>query len=214
MNKHHHTLTDICWTLFYSNTTFDFLDYMIHTPGYRCIRRIGNSQSGHFLNLLCYKIFRIDLQRTLCIRYLRGYTRTELADKAEQFYCNFLSGKRIQKVWERLPEQNIVLVSGTLDIIAETVARHMQAEAYYASQLEYDQDICTGKLCNDFLRRKAELVHTYPHYDVITDNTSDIRLVLHAEQAVIVVYQNKKRWERLTRHYPHITYIYAHGTPC
>lgn len=207
-----YTLVDICWTLFRSNTTFDFLDSLVTARGYRLLRRIGRTRLGRASNLLFYKIFRTDLQRTLCLRYLKGYSRACLEEKAEDFYRSYLVPRRIDAVWERLPERNLVLVSGTLDVIAATVARHLGAEAYHSSELEYRNGICTGRLRSDFLQRKATLATAYPSYNVITDNTGDIALVRNARQAVIVTYGNRKRWQRLTHRLTDITFIHATGT--
>ncbi|MCM1035307.1 MAG: hypothetical protein NC038_06780 [Paludibacter sp.] len=176
------------------------------------IRRIGKTRIGYYLNILIYKLFNRDLQRTLCLRFLRGYSKTELEEKAELFYQQLLVPLKIMPVWNVLPQQNLVLVSGTLDIIASVVATHTGAIGYHSSELEYENGYCTGRLRNDFLKQKSSISHLYPQYDVITDNLSDIALVSHAEKAYIVVYQNQNRWNKQTHYLQNITYIHATGT--
>ena len=75
--------------------------------------------------------------------------------------------------------RNIVLVSQTMDLIAKTVANHIGANAYHATQ------------------HKEEVLSLYPEFDIITDNTSDIALIRRAKQATIITYNNRSRWEKI-----------------
>ena len=109
-------LVDICWTLFYSNTTYDFLH----------IR-------GNKFNSLIYKLFGIDLVRTKAIRTFYRLPLAERQTRVEQFYTNFLLPRKITPVWQMIEGRNIVLVSQTMDLIAKTVANHIGAKAYHAT---------------------------------------------------------------------------------
>ncbi|MBQ7530716.1 MAG: haloacid dehalogenase-like hydrolase [Paludibacteraceae bacterium] len=214
MTEQRYTLVDVCWTLFYSNTTFDFLDFAVKDKGYRCLRRIGRSWFGRKINVLLYKLFGYDWLRSRGLRYLKGKSRSELAAQAEQFYEEYLMPRRIEPVWEEVRSQKsdvgsqIVIVSGTLDIIAETVARHLGAEAYYATEMVYDANSFTGKF-KDLLLTKASALPYYEHYDIITDNLTDIDLVRSAHKATIIVYNNKNRWAALLPPEQEVTYIDA-----
>jgi hypothetical protein len=75
--------------------------------------------------------------------------------------------------------RNIVLVSQTMDLIAKTVASHIGAKAYHATQ------------------HKEEVLSLYPEFDIITDNISDLALIRHARQATIITYNNRPRWEKI-----------------
>ena len=177
------TFTDICWTLFYSNTTYDFLHI-----------------KGSWWNSLLFKLFGIDLARKRGTRKLKGYTREELLAQAETFYRDYLEPRKIKPVWDLVSQtkNDIILVSGTLDIIAEVVAKHIGAKAFYATELEFKDGVCTGRY-RDFLLRKKELLKTgrlKPH-TVITDNLTDIDLIRHATDATIVTYNNRARWQKI-----------------
>lgn len=155
-------LVDICWTLFYSNTTYDFLH----------IR-------GNKLNSLIYKLFGIDLVRSRAIRTFEQLPADEQQARAEWFYTDYLEPRKIIPVWQMIEGRNIVLVSQTMDIIAKTVAKHIGATTYHATQ------------------HKEEVLSLYRDFDIITDNISDLPLILRAQQATIITYNNRSRWEKL-----------------
>ena len=155
-------LVDICWTLFYSNTTYDFL-------------RIR----GNKLNSLLYKLFGYDLVRSRAIRKFNTLGREEQKERAERFYSDYLEPRKIAPVWQRIEGKKIVLVSQTMEIIAQVVTKHTGAQQYYATQ------------------RKEEVLAQYTDFDIITDNMSDIELIKRAQHATIVTYNNEPRWKKI-----------------
>ena len=208
MTEQRYTLVDVCWTLFYSNTTFDFLDFVVKDKSYKHLRWMGKTWLGRKMNLLLYKLFHYDLQRSRGLRYLKGKSRSDLEAMAEQFYQEFLTPRRIEPVWQLLPQTNIVIVSGTLDIIAETVARHIGADAFYATEMVYDANGFTGKF-NDLLLTKSSAIPHYNDYDIITDNLTDSELVRKAHKATIIAYNNRNRWAAFLPPDIDVTYIDA-----
>ena len=179
-HRTHQTLVDICWTLFYSNTTYDLLGI-----------------KGNKLNSLVYRLFGIDLVRRRAIRRFQRLPIDEQQARIEQFYTSYLAPRKIEEVWEMINHQSpitnhqsdIILVSQTMDIIAREVAKHIGAKAYHT------------------LQHKEELLTRYADFDIITDNTSDIPLILHARHATIITYNNRSRWERLLPTNLNVTYI-------
>lgn len=155
-------LVDICWTLFYSNTTYDFL----------LIR-------GNKFNSLIYKLFGIDLVRSRAIRAFKRLPKDEQQARVERFYTDYLLPRKNTPVWQMIEGKDIVLVSQTMEIIAKTVAGHIGAKAYHATQ------------------HKEEVLSRYPDFDIITDNISDLPLIRHARQATIITYNNRSRWEKI-----------------
>ena len=171
-HRTHQTLVDICWTLFYSNTTYDLL-------GIR----------GNVLNSLVYRLFGIDLVRRRAVRRFQRLPIDEQQARVEQFYTSYLEPRKIEEVWEIIEGKDIVLVSQTMGIIAQEVAKHTGAKAYHT------------------LQHKEELLTRYADFDIITDNTSDIPLVLRARHATIITYNNRSRWEHLLPTNLNVTYI-------
>lgn len=208
MNRTNKILVDICWTLFYSNTTIDFLDFIIKDKNYIRLRKFFSSYFGKVINLFIYKLLHYDYQRTHALKYLKGYHRKELLILAEQFYNDYLLPRRIDTIWTLLHKKEIILVSGTIDIIAETIASHLGAKVYYASQLYFQDNVCTGKY-SDFLLTKSNVLQHYKHLDIITDNLTDIELIRQSHSATIIIYNNQKRWNTLLKNITNITFIYA-----
>ena len=172
MKKEKHILVDICWTLFYSNTTYDFLNI-----------------KGNWLNSLIYKLFGCDIVRSRAIRRFQAHNREEQLALAELFYNTYLEPRKIEPVWRMIEGLNVILVSQTMDVIAEVVAKHVGAKAYHATQ------------------NKEEVLTQYTDFDIITDNISDLELIKQAQHATIITYNNKSRWKKLLPQDINITFI-------
>lgn len=188
-------LTDICWTLYRSNTTFDFLDSIIVAPRYRRMRHFFTTRFGKYSNLLLLKVFRIDLQRSLALRYIRHLDKDTLLDKARTFYNTYLEPRKNEEVFRILRERQIILASGTIDVIAQTVAEQLHPTAVHSSHI-----------------LKHHLLDTYHDFDIITDNTADLPLIRKAHHAYIVVYNDLPRWQKLTKDLQNTEFIHANGT--
>ena len=200
MNQAKHIVVDICWTLFYSNTTFDFLDFTIEDKRYRCLRRFFRTRLGHLMNLALYRITHWDCERTLCIRFLKGYSRAQLKASAERFYTQYLCPRKIEPVWEQVAQarkegKTLILVSGTLDCVADVVAEQLGAQRSFASTLEYKHECATGRF-SDFLLTKEEVLHRLGDFDIITDNLTDLALIRRAQSVTIICYNNRTRWDK------------------
>ncbi len=169
------TLVDVCWTLFTSNTTFDFLDQLLTAPSYHRWRRFYMRPFGHFINRVLYRLIHIDLQRLMAMQYVKDYSPEELQAQAHTFYLTYLQPRRIKAVWQHLPKQNIVIASDTMSCIAREVALQTGAQT------------CLNK----------QMFHSTTPYDIITDNLTDLRLVQQARNATIVTYHNEKKWRHL-----------------
>lgn len=209
MKVQRYTIVDICWTLFYSNTTLDFLDFAITDEAYINMRRCYNRTLLKYFNLVIYKLFRRDIMREKAVSFLRGKTREELQVLASDFYQQKLVDRKITPIWQLLPKHNIIIASGTLDIIASIVAQHLNADKVLASQLQYDnKQISTGRF-KDFLFNKKNIAEQYRCFNIFTDNLTDIDLVNKSEYAYIVEYGNIQRWKKHLTKKDNIIFIHA-----
>lgn len=195
-------LIDICGTLFYSNTTFDFLDYYIKDPKYIRLRKKMKNPIFLKTNNIIYRIFKYDYFRSNAISYLKGIRKDTLKEMAEEFYDSYLSKRKNEKIWNiiaSIEEQKIpiILISGTISPIAEIVANDMNC-LEISSPLEFKNNICTGKIKKDNLRNKAKALKEKninpPYSIVITDNIADSKLFKHAKECIIICYGNRKKW--------------------
>lgn len=94
-------LIDICGTLFDSNTTLDFLDFLLCSRSYRLLRRMARSLPWRAFNRGFRRLTGRDPTREMLLRHLRGYTRQELATAAEAFYETCLAARirpRLQEI--------------------------------------------------------------------------------------------------------------------
>lgn len=196
---------DICGTIYRSNTTFDFLEWMFDDSrmflAFSVCRR---TYVWRGVNKFVMKMAGLDLTRMMAVRFLKGHSREELTRKVGVFHRDCLSKKRNDDIVKLIHHYinadsvEVCLLSATLDIIAEEVSNGFGEIPYYATQLEFTDDgICTGKIKHDLLGRKVTLLEKIsPLHCVITDDISDFQLVEKAEKSEIVVYQRTlKRWE-------------------
>ena len=198
---------DICWTLFYSNTTFDFIDYVVkeRQPAdmakYIRLKGWHKTRLGHLLNMAAFKITGHDLYREYAISMLRGMGREEIEQLAGSFVAT-LQNRRIPQVWSLIDMTgHNILLSSTIEPVAKAVSALIHS-SYLATELEYHNDICTGRILRDRLITKTGTLQDIERpFHVITDNLTDIDLIGQAEHSFIVTYGNRQRWEsRLKKH--------------
>ena len=188
-------LTDICWTLYRSNTTFDFMDKQITSSHYKRMRRIMHKPPFRWLNLLFTKLFHHDLERAMALRFLRSLSPMQRQEQADVFRDQFLNERRIPETWSLLENRRVILVSGTLDVIAHAVAKEVHPEAVFAGCLV-----------------KNNVMDRYPVFDILTDNHADLPLIRKARKACIVVYDDEAWWHRHTDRLNNIRFIHVRGT--
>ncbi len=215
--KHNIVIVDICGTLFYANTTFGFLDYCISESAYLRFRRAMKTKVWRYFNSAVYRSVGVDMSRRFALRYLRGYKKEELKAMAERYYDDYLKEHRIERVWNIVQkcldeeDNEVILVSGTIDVVAKVVAQKMNIDRYVSSELEYDNGICCGRLKKDNLGTKKlhlkNLGVLSPYSVVVTDNFADAELLKCSENKYVVTYGDEKRWHRILRNITNVNYI-------
>lgn len=203
-------IVDICGTLFQSNTTFDFIDFVEHDNlRYQIFKTIINFLPIKVLNRLIYWVFKVDLHRKLTIYFLKGKSKITLNILSQKFYEEYLSNKINWGVINRLKELdlNIILASATLEPLAKVISEKMHIQDYFASSLSYDQnEIFKGDLSNDLLGTKLEEIkkHGYhtPFSFVVSNDFTDLPLFTNSENKIIIATKrNYKKWtEIISKH--------------
>ena len=194
-------IIDICGTLFRSNTTFDFVRYYY---GDRWTTRILFSFPFRVLNRMLDKMLGYEPMRQGLIRMLRGQSRQGLRQMAEQFYDQFLlprENKMVTELVQQKREQGYipVILSATIDPIAEAVASRLEIEQTYSSLLSYSEEgICRGVLQTDLLRSKRTELEAHgirpPYAGIVTDNYSDGELIEQSGEPYLVNYKCEEAW--------------------
>lgn len=181
---------DICGTLYRSNTTLDFIRFL--HPRFSILLFCFPMRAVDRL----LRIFGVDLIRHLAVRSLRGVTRARLQEKAEDFVQNILSRKIIDESMELIKAHpEAMLASATIEPIAKAVCRSVGCSSYVATELEYREEICTGRMVRDLLGKKSEIVRGNIGA-VVTDDVSDWDLVEHSEVAYFVSSEQDVAWWR------------------
>lgn len=173
---------DVCWTMYKSNTTFDFIDFVMEKEVKHKLKffLIRLSFLKIFMILLG-RVFNFDIYRYFYISLLEGFGRKELEEYVDLFLYNFLNNKKISFTFELLNDfdknrEDIVLCSASLDIVVSKISAQYGYQ-YFSSELEFVDGICTGKLKRDLLADKHSLFENDTVDCVVTDNLSDYELV-------------------------------------
>ena len=197
-------LIDICGTIYRSNTTLDFVRFFW---GDDVKVRIMLSLPFRILSRLMYYAMRWEPLRFGLIRMLKGKSKEELRKMAETFHKEFLCGKTNKSVVNQIEEKRqqgytLVLLSATLDIIAEEVSKQFNIPHVISSKLDYNDDgVCLGRLRRDLLHDKLGALlkegFVHPYDGIITDNYTDASLIEMSKEAYLICYgSSKEKWEK------------------
>lgn len=203
-------IVDICGTLFKSNTTFDFVDFIdYNNVEYQIFKKVITAFPIKVINYIINSIFKIDIRRFLTIKFLKGKSKDVLEQLSNEFYENYLIDRINQNVIDKIKclSGNIILVSATIEPVARTISEKLNINNYFASKLEYNKNgICTGKLYHDLLGRKLEEItnHGYitPFKYTISNDFTDLPLFINSQNIIIIATNNNYgKWEKLISKY-------------
>lgn len=199
-------IIDICGTLYQSNTTFDFIKFHFSTKRrYKIIGLLRNNCVICKLNHIFFKLTGCDIMRMELIQLLCGYSKNELSKKVSEFYVKYLLPRKNLDCFEvieryRNKGAQLILVSATLDIIADEVSKMENIPFWAASKLLFEAGRCKGDLGCDLLKGKLEKTLELTggiSFDVITDNYGDADIIRASKHAYLVQYNNKRdKWAR------------------
>lgn len=197
---------DICDTLFYSNTTFDFIRFVLEkkkmTASLLWFRHYTQKSSPLFLALaVLQKLTKKDWPKKLCLQLLKGISKQELYQLGEDFEQKYLSSRTIAQTHVMLDElrkagKTVVLISASIDPVVAAIAKALAVE-FRCSELEYSlSGAFTGNLAYEMTGQKLNalqkmLNHQKAGFAVATDNFSDRSLVEAAGKRYVVVYNEK-----------------------
>ena len=199
---------DICGTIFKSNTTFDFIKFYYAS---RFNVRILSTFPVKVVCAILFKLFGIDVIRPILLRNLEGVSHFQLKNMADEFYDKFLLPKKNNEVINiinqyRAEGYRLILVSATIDVIATVVAEKLAITEFISTNLEYEKNICTGKILKDVYKNKQNiLIQTGllpPYAGIITDNYEDVTIIEQSKEPYLVSYrktasQSKNKWREI-----------------
>ena len=201
---------DVCDTLYRSNTTFDFIRYVVNQRGKSLFsfHLLTNRKSPLFYMLTAIgKLTGQDLIRILSLKFLKEIPLHELSSLADNFYFDFLIHRPNENVFRLLPTEdraNVILFSSSLDVIVAVIARENNLN-FESSRLGWKEGKATGNLTLDLTGKKHEVVKLlvsagdFDQLQVITDNRSDWELVKLANERFVVIKKDNEKefWREL-----------------
>jgi len=209
---------DVCDTLFYSNTTFDFLAFVLQQQGNKSkqalLKALTTRWSPLFISLaVLQKVAGGDPIKTVALRLLAGTPKEELYTLGRRFVAEFLPARRIARSHELLTglastSTRVLLLSASLDPVIAALAESLGSVEFVSSQLAYDaQGRCTGHLERELTGQKQHALQQLVanqvepmRLAVATDNFTDLELVTQAQVRYVVVHSAaaKQFWQKLT----------------
>ena len=142
----------------------------------------------------------------MALSFLKGYNKDILSKYADDFVNTFLSSRKNIEVIQSLEAlksqgKNIVIMSATIDVVAQAIAKSLKIDCYKSSLLQYDCSICQGKLIQDLLGNKAAYLDEQTQIvAVYTDDISDVNILELAKEKNIIIYsKTAKKWSNLLK---------------
>ncbi len=189
-------VSDVCDTLFYSNTTFDFIRFVVSKQNVfkRALFHLVNEKWSPLFYLIAIfsRIIDSDISKYLSIYFLKGLTYAKATRLANSFYDEFLMKRKIIPVFELIErvknDAELILASSSIDVVVKVIAERNNMK-YVASVLEVKKDILTGRILIELRGKKHIALQPYlqeVELTVITDNQTDWALANLATHRFIV----------------------------
>lgn len=197
---------DVCGTLYYSNTTFEFLHFLYdRNKLFNLFTLLRKSIPIRALNMLILRVFKFDAVRYFALKFLSSMTLENANQKTDEFVRS-LSSKKILKMHDLLstyktePGTKVILMSASLDIIIEKIAQHLDVQNFYASKLEFNGLKCKGRISIDLYGKKSELIKNIIVEGIpvvfITDNFNDYPVKSLVDDFKVISFQKDlKFWK-------------------
>ncbi|MCC6453061.1 MAG: haloacid dehalogenase-like hydrolase [Acidobacteria bacterium] len=203
---------DVCDTLYYSNTTHDFIRFVIELPESertkRALYSFLNSKALpiRYLLILISVATGWDAPKAINLRFLRGMTADRMEGLADRFVDQFLKERIIAETNDLLLKfrnegLRIVLCSSSIEPVVTAVARATGITDQVSSTLIYEQEIFSGRIGEETVGKKLSFLRmAFPETEIeyaVSDNMSDADLLSAARRAIAVVHDPGKRsfWE-------------------
>ena len=197
---------DVCGTLFYSNTTFDFLSYLFEKIDAKRLKKLIEIRKKNNLmflfRALVFKLIKVDLFKRKAVFLLKGLKEKDIHCNAIAFYNEKLAHSKIEDAFHLLANQKgrSILVSNSIDPIVRVIAQQLDVP-YFATEIEIINGLFTGRIKNDLFGKKHKKIadEDIHYFSVVTDNESDYELVKRAKTRYVVIKNNsdKKYWKDL-----------------
>ncbi|WP_130276989.1 haloacid dehalogenase-like hydrolase [Cecembia calidifontis] len=189
-------ITDICGTLYKSNTTYDFYRYYFskhHKVKYIYFMLLMSLPAKVLYVLLSKSGLSLQKLRY----YLIGLIENESVEKVEVtakiFFEQYLKKRVIPETEVLIMQSNrLIFSSASVAPVVSLIAEKYNAMAYFATTLEVKNGKYTGKILQDNQGKKAKHLlasdwsSQIKNATFITDNKEDVDLLRRVERPIVV----------------------------
>ncbi|MCF2918005.1 hypothetical protein L1266_17660 [Pseudoalteromonas sp. Cn5-37] len=203
---------DLCGTLVFKNTTFEFVLF-ISKRNKNYIKYLVASALNSFFGKALYLIFKpfgFSLRNSF-IYLLKGYTTKELEDSAALYanytIKNFSNKHALDKLREmQLRNELILISSASIEPVVRAFGSILCVEEVVATKLVFFNDTCSGKIDSCYDTKGCKELYLKNDFSnlkyVFTDNLDDYNLCALSEIAVLYSdNKNLKKWDSIISNY-------------
>jgi phosphoserine phosphatase len=203
---------DVCGTITKTNNTSDFICFVLRSDrswryGLFVLIRLLSSLF-HLLGIRA--LGGRDWLRDGQIALLRGYSCARLRELSEGYVRDLLAedrlNRRILDAIQREKDQRrtVWLVSSAIDPPIAEIAKRLEIQHCFSSELEIEHEHCTGRLKTDLLGHKELVWEKLPapvnwqDSSVYSDNPEDVGFMERFGRRIVVLNAGamKRMWER------------------
>lgn len=200
---------DVCDTLYDANTTIGFIRFYQSLHSKASIERalarwLDRSSPYFYVGAAAQRLLGWDVARERIIAALAGEPRNRLAEAASLYVRDILPASANRPIHDRLRAHQAagdrtILMSSSIDLVVSQIAEVLNS-GYRSSVLEFEGDLCAGRLSTDLTGRKASELRDVAGQETVswvyTDNRSDKELVSRVDRAIIILPRGKRqdRW--------------------
>ncbi len=197
---------DVCDTLYYSNTTHDFIRYLARNrPG--LIRNSRFQLLNHRFSPARFALIGMsvatgsDYFKRANVALLKGAPVSEVQELATRFVGEFLATRKVERTQELVQEYaangfDVMLCSTSIEPVVDAVAADLGIRDIVATTLEVVDDKYTGRILVDPTGRKLAALRDLSDAEIecaVSDNLSDLELLSAAKRGIAVVHSARKR---------------------
>lgn len=189
MKNHKTVFFDVCGTITKTNNTFDFIGFVLkrdNAPKYFAFRAVVLAVTIARI-LRIHRLFKEDIARKMAIKLLKGYSVERVGARAKE-YSDILERKglfrkEIITIVKNLKADGarIILLSASIDPPIREIAKRLEIEEWYSSELAVDRGLYTGEMSKDLLANKETVLYLIKDFKkedsaYYTDNEEDFGL--------------------------------------
>ncbi|MBB1279842.1 haloacid dehalogenase-like hydrolase [Pseudoalteromonas sp. SR41-1] len=185
---------DVCGTLFFSNTTFDFVKYY-HMHKKNKLKSFFIKRLTGNLGKVMHRFLNISI-RKLIISTLKGELVSDVEYLAAEFVRSNLENKKIESIFNEFTQlkknNNVVLVSASIEPVIKSIAE-LYGVYFQCSELEIKNEKYTGIISKDLKGNKHLYIDSASAF--YSDNLDDLACSFMVENFYFIRHKMSNRYK-------------------